>query len=435
MTSIKRLIRKFKKSIWLYPALVSILSFALAVVVYYLDKSYISHLAVHLPVVLLARVELVRSVHAIIATAFITIMTFTFSTTMVVLTMYMSQLSPRVVENFLTNRSTMQSLAVFVGGFIYAIVSLLLSNTIADGAQVSSGALSLIYIIVGILFFIVFIDNVAKFIQTSNIIERLYNEAKVNIKDYVNVIKDYEIHKTNDFINMPEITSIYAKKSTYIQNVNYGRLHRIAEDHQGVIVFNKAVGDFVYRGEVLATIHAADGAEFPDNIESMIRACYVVGDQRTENQDYNYSIQKIVEVALRAMSPGINDPNTAIHCIRMISVILEDLIHFESGYIFIDDGADKTGLIFEIFNLEKLLNSTYNQIVHYGSSDASIMLALIKSIDANVKKATTLNRVGLFNYAEFIWERIELHIDSKYELRFLEKAMTELRTNINAQEQ
>ncbi len=416
----------------MYPTLVSILSFVLALIVYFLDKAYISEFAAYLPVVLLSRVELVRSVHGIIASAFITIMTFTFSTTMVVLTMYMSQLSPRVVENFLANRSTMQSLSVFVGGFIYAIVSLLLSNNISDGAKVFSGAFSLIYIIVGILYFIVFIDNVAKFIQTSNIIERLYNEAKVNIKDYVDVIKNYEIHKTNDFINMPEMTSIHAKKSTYIQNVNYKRLHRIAEDYQGVIVFNKAVGDFVYRGEVLATIHADDNQLFPEHIESMIRACYVVGDQRTENQDYNYSIQKIVEVALRAMSPGINDPNTAIHCIRMISVILEDLIHFESGYIFMDEGGDQTGLIFEIFNLEKLLNSTYNQIVHYGSSDASIMLALIKSIDANVKKATTLNRVGLLNYAEFIWERIELNIDSKYEIRFLENAMTTLRTNINA---
>ncbi len=435
MTRVKSLFRKFKKSIWLYPTVISILSFGLALIIYYLDRFYASSFAAYLPVVLSSRVELVRSVHAIIAAAFITIMTFTFSTTMVVLTMYMSQLSPRVVENFLTNHSTMQSLAVFVGGFIYAIVSLLLSNNIADGSKVVSGGFSLIYIIVGILFFIVFVDNVAKFIQTSNIIERLYNEAKVNIKDYVNVIKDYEIHKTNDFINMPEVTSIHAKKSTYIQNVNYQRLHRIAEDNNGVIVFRKAVGDFVYRGEVLATIHADDGADFPENIESIIRACYVVGDQRTENQDYNYSIQKIVEVALRAMSPGINDPNTAIHCIRMISVILEDLIHFESGYIFMDEGADNTGLIFEIFNLEKLLNSTYNQIVHYGSSDASIMLALIKSIDANVKKATTLNRVGLLNYAEFIWERIELNIDSKYEIKFLERAMSQLRTNINAQEQ
>ncbi len=415
----------------MYPTLVSVLSFVLALIVYFLDTAYTAEIAAYLPVVLLSRVELVRNVHAIIASAFITIMTFTFSTTMVVLTMYMSQLSPRVVENFLANRSTMQSLSVFVGGFIYAIVSLLLANNIADGTIVFSGAFSLIYIIVGILFFIVFIDNVAKFIQTSNIIERLYHEAKVNIKDYVDVIKNYEIHKTNDFINMPEMTSIRAKKSTYIQNVNYKRLHRLAEDYRGVIVFKKAVGDFVYRDEVLATIHANDKQMFPDNIESMIRSCYVVGDQRTENQDYNYSIQKIVEVALRAMSPGINDPNTAIHCIRMISVILEDLIHFESGYIFMDEGADQTGLIFEIFNLEKLLNSTYNQIVHYGSSDASIMLALIKSIDANVKKATTLNRVGLLNYAEFIWERIELNIDSKYEIRFLEKAMSTLRTNIN----
>lgn len=423
---------KMKSSIWLYPLIVGVLSFILAVVIYIIDAQPVYSWIGHLPTIFKAKVAQARTIHTIAASAFITIMTFTFSTTMVVLTMYMSQLTPRVVENFLSHKNTMRSFAVFVGGFVFSMVSLLLASNFTDGEMVISASLSVIYIVVGLIFFIMFINNVARFIQTSNVIERLYNEAKQNIKNYVEMLLNYEIHAVNDFTKMPKLKGIAAKKSTYIQNVNYYKLRDIAESFDGTIVFNKAVGQFVYKGEILATVHGKQIEALPDDIESRVRACYMVGDQRTENQDFNYSVQKIVEVALRAISPGVNDPDTAIHCIRMISIVLDDLIRLESGYIFMDEGNDRTGLIFEVFNLEQLMNNTYNQIVHYGSSDTSVMLALIKSLTALIEKATTSNQIGIVNYVDYIREKIDLNMQSEREKDMILDAMRELRAKVNA---
>lgn len=429
---LKKWMYKIKSSIWLYPMIVGVLSLCFAVVIYLVDAQSTRLWIDHLPAVFKAKVTQARTIHTIAASAFITIMTFTFSTTMVVLTMYMSQLTPRVVENFLSHKNTMRSFAVFVGGFVFSMVSLLLASNFSDGKMVISALLSVIYIVIGLIFFIMFINNVARFIQTSNVIERLYNEAKDNIKNYVDMLMNYEIHAVNDFTKMPKLKGIAAQKSTYIQNVDYYKLRDIAESFDGTIVFNKAVGQFVYKGETLATVHGNQANVLPEDIESKVRGCYMVGDQRTENQDFNYSVQKIVEVALRAISPGVNDPDTAIHCIRMISIVLDDLIRLESGYIFMDEGNDRTGLIFEVFNLEQLMNNTYNQIVHYGSGDASVMLALIKSLTALIEKATTSNQIGVVNYVDYIWEKIEINMQSKREKNMILDAMRELRAKVNA---
>ena len=99
----KKLLDRIKRSIWLYPVLYSLGAIVLAVVVIFLDTDYFFDLAKIIPSLFLTSTEQARSLLSLIAGAFITIMTFTFSTTMVVLTMYSSQFSPRVVENFLAN--------------------------------------------------------------------------------------------------------------------------------------------------------------------------------------------------------------------------------------------------------------------------------------------------------------------------------------------
>ena len=124
----KKIINKIKTSIWLYPTIYSIGAFILSVGIKILETTYSDEMSLYLSTVFYTKSELAQTVLGIVASAFITIATFTFSTTMVVLTMYSSQFTPRVVENFLNNRVTMKSFGVFLSGFIFAISSLLFTN-------------------------------------------------------------------------------------------------------------------------------------------------------------------------------------------------------------------------------------------------------------------------------------------------------------------
>ncbi|MBG0763400.1 MAG: DUF2254 domain-containing protein, partial [Tissierellales bacterium] len=149
-------IKKIISSIWFYPAVYGFLSLLGAFFIILIDTRYLSQFHTSIPEILLTTPELARDIHGIIASAFITITTFTFSITMVVLTMYMSQLSPRVVENFLKNKSTMQSFGIFVGGFTYSIVSLLFTRNTSEGYLVISASIGVVYIIVGLIYFLLF---------------------------------------------------------------------------------------------------------------------------------------------------------------------------------------------------------------------------------------------------------------------------------------
>lgn len=136
---VRRVYQKAKSSIWLYPLLYSFLALFLSILVTWVDKAPGQRLMFDLPAYFYTTSRLARDVLGIIAAAFITISTFTFSTTMVVITMYSSQFTPRVVENFLNNETTMKSFGVFLSGFIYSIVTLLfLTNTGEESSLIAA---------------------------------------------------------------------------------------------------------------------------------------------------------------------------------------------------------------------------------------------------------------------------------------------------------
>ena len=180
----KKIINKIKTSIWLYPTIYSIGAFILSVGIKILETTYSDEMSLYLSTVFYTKSELAQTVLGIVASAFITIATFTFSTTMVVLTMYSSQFTPRVVENFLNNKVTMKSFGVFLSGFIFAISSLLFTKTSQNENLVISASIGVIYVIVGLVYFLIFIHNVATYVQASHLIQRLQDEAQKKIKEY-----------------------------------------------------------------------------------------------------------------------------------------------------------------------------------------------------------------------------------------------------------
>ena len=181
---IRKIAYRIKTSIWLYPALYSVGSMLLAIGTAAVDQRFTGvsvYRALH---VFATTTELAQAVLGIIAAAFITIATFTFSTAMVVLTMYSSQFTPRVVENFLNNQMTMKSFGVFLSGFIYAITSLLLIKESGESRLVIAASVGVLYIIVGLIYFLIFINHVSSQIQASGLIQRLYEEASARIGAY-----------------------------------------------------------------------------------------------------------------------------------------------------------------------------------------------------------------------------------------------------------
>ncbi len=411
----KKLYYKISQSIWLYPVLYSLVAIFMASLVILIDSKSVFDFNPYLPSILLTTPDLAKSVLTIIAGAFITIMTFTFSTTMVVLTMYTSQFSPRVVENFLSEKSTMKSFGIFVSGFIYTIISLIFIRDVLSEFKILAGTIGVIYIIVGIINFIIYINNVGTYIQASNLIDRLYRKAEQDISKYKESIESYMTMDEEKVNQMDLQIFVNCPYNGYIQEMDYAKLHKIALSTKTILVIHRITGQFLTDESAVVGIYYDHRSELGEHLEKEIKGAIIMGDRRTENQDFAFSIQKIVEVALKALSPGINDPNTAITCIHKIGLLIRNLAHIKDGYIKIKDEQEGFGTLYrENYHLDLLLTDAFHQIIHYGKEDIYVMLNVMKAYRHILEKADEENREVILAHGKYLYEKLtEDVIDAK----------------------
>jgi uncharacterized membrane protein len=431
---IQDLFISFKKKIWFYPLIYGLLSFFIAVVILLGDSIYLSYFERIFPRIFYINIDLAISILGIIAGAFITITTFTFSTTMVVLTLYTSQFSPRVIENFLSNKTTTRTFGIFVGGFIYSIMSLLFLKNSNGGGQVISASVGVIYIIYALVFFSTFINSVGTYIQPSNIIDRLYSESLAKINEYKKFVfnkRIVKIEQNNKYLGM-FFKGVNCHENGYIQTINYDKILSLANKMNVIIIFEKVTGQFLTDETRMFSIYYDEDSDLVDNMEKKLQSCVIIGDTKTEKQDFSFILQKIAEIAIRALSPGINDPNTAIHCIRIIGISLRHLGALEKGYIVMDeDTSKKASVLVEAFDFQKLIYSSFNQIMHYAKEDYKVVLAIIKSLRFIVEKASTENKMIIRNYSEFIRDKINTGELNSIENKILEDELQKIDSYIS----
>lgn len=404
----KKIINKIKTSIWLYPTIYSIGAFILSVGIKILETTYSDEMSLYLSTVFYTKSELAQTVLGIVASAFITIATFTFSTTMVVLTMYSSQFTPRVVENFLNNKVTMKSFGVFLSGFIFAISSLLFTKTSQNENLVISASIGVIYVILGLVYFLIFIHNVATYVQASHLIQRLQDEARKKIKEYNDFEDKASILSKEEMIEMVKYKyffDVYAHSDGYIQEINYQKLQKIAQNHNCIICFKKVVGQFISLETKILTIYYEEKNILDEIDIEEINKLILIGNKKTQTQDFSFTIQKIVEIAVKALSPGINDPNTAIHCLNIIGILLRDLSHIEKGYILLKKDDELGHIIYEAYDFEVLLDDAFSQIIFYGQADVSVIVVALKSLRIIKTKASKYNKEIIDNYAKYLIEK------------------------------
>ena len=423
---LRKLLERSKRSIWLYPVIYSLFAAILAAGVTLLDSNYFLDPDTIVPAVLLTSSKLARSLLSLIANAFITIMTFTFSTTMVVLTMYSSQFSPRVVENFLANKATMKSFGILISGFIYAILTLFFIRHSNPAEPVLAATIGVVYVIIGLVNFIVFIANVGTYIQAGNLIDRLFTKAQLDIAEYRNSIQEYR-HVSEDAVaQIQGKVELFSPSSGYIQEIDYRGIYQAALDSQSIIRLDKVPGQFLTERTPIAMIHFDDDLPIDDHCVQQIVDSIMIGKSRTETQDFSFSIQKIAEVALKALSPGINDPNTAIHCIRQLGLLIRDLAQIEQGYIVMRNDEKKGALYREGFDLDLVLTDVFLPIIHYGQQDILVMREVIKAYRHMLEKAMDRNQATLFDHADQLMQQLSALSLRRDEIELLRQEFAEI---------
>lgn len=384
MTRVRALWEYLRGTYWAVPSAMAFAAVALSFGMIQLDEAATPKLLERLSWVYTGGPEGARAVLSTIASSMITVAGVAFSITIVALTLASQQFGPRLLRNFLRDVGNQIVLGTFVATFIYCLLVL---RTVRgnDAAQfvphlAVTGGVVLAMLSLGVLIF--FIHHVSTSIQASQIIanvsedldgaiDRLFPErigAAATADDSGRASPDLPA-ACDDSARV-----VYATANGYVQAIDGDRLLTSAHKHDLVVHVHARPGMFVTKGSVLLTVCSRS-----DPTHQRFGDVFIVGGDRTGTQDVTFFINQLVELAVRALSPGINDPGTARICIDRLEQALCHLAGRQMPSACRYDKAGGLRVVASPVTFAEIADSAFAEIARYGRSSVSVTCRLLEA--------------------------------------------------------
>lgn len=406
-----------KSSLWFLPSLCVIFAIGLAVALAAFDASGAPRLAHLSPQFFVIGSEGARSLLSSIAQSVITIVGVSFSITVVALSIAANQYSPRVLRNFMRDRGNQMVLGGLAGIFTYCILVL---RTIRGGVDsvvpTYSVVLALIFALLAVGLFIYFVHHTATAIQASTIISSVALETRQSIEALFPKEAAAEAEESED-ANLVEITvqsnadwqPLRARASGYLQSMETASLIDVAEQYDTVLKMECAIGDFVFQDTPILWI--ARGKAFAPEALRHLADSFNIQSYRTIDQDPDFGLRQIMDIAVKALSPGINDPTTAITCLNYLGSILSLIVERRmSPRCMMARG--KLRLIIQRSDFESLLDLAFSEIRHHGSNQPAILCGMLRVLEklAGSFKLTSERRLLVSKHVDLILSSAEQNV-------------------------
>lgn len=306
-------------SYWFWPAVLSLAAVLLAMVTVHIDRTGDIDWATQVSWLSPAQPESARNILNVIAASMIAVASTVFSITIAAVAYASGSYGPRLLNNFMEDKGNQLSLATFVATFSYAVMVLRVVRDAGEDTNARAANLPGAYdgfvpqlsvlvatamMAVAIAVLVYFLHHIPASIRINTVLEGIGSRLIRGVEE--------RFPEKGDDPNVPPWppgANVVARTSGYIQLIDYGALDRIARDHACRIVVRRRTGDFVQPSVPL--LQVIDRKPDADLINDLLE-CYSWGGMRTADQDLEFLIDELVEIALRALSPGINDPFTAL---------------------------------------------------------------------------------------------------------------------------
>lgn len=334
----------------------------------------------NLPGILLLTPNVTNSFLSTLAGTFLTVTTFTFTTILTVLNKYSDSFTPRIVQDFIDKPNVLSLFGVFIGGFFYTVLSLFLVQNAESDDSFLSGTIAIFYAVAAMVSFVLFVKRVLNDIKVSNVIENTYNHAHKLIE------AESDSHNLSEKFNednyVKEI-SIPASKSGYFYGISDVDLLGLLSGINCDLVIKNRIGEFVLKGSKIAGLYLSENLSISqDELDELIIKLsdnLLINVKKNDIEDYHHDITNLVEIAMKGLSPGINDPNTAIEALRKVGILLGELFSSEHFYKILNEDEDSR-IIYTGYSAKEELSLSFNQILHYGKSDPLVAEAILNSI-------------------------------------------------------
>ncbi|MGV0028709.1 DUF2254 domain-containing protein [Phormidesmis priestleyi] len=327
-----------------------------------------------------------RAILSAIAGSMISVATTAFSITIVALQLASSQFGPRLLRNFMQDTGNQIVLGTFISTFVYSLLVLRTVNGVSQNEFVPhvavTGGIVLAIASVGVLIY--FIHHAASSIQVDHVITRVGQDLDGAIERLFPRKIGQDVPKNQQEVDdIPadfdrDSHPIRSDESKYIQAIDHQELMQIATENNLLLYIQHRPGQFVVKGSPL--VQSYPRAHISKKLIKKINSAFILGSQRTEQQDVEFSINQLVEIAARALSPGINDPFTAIRCIDQLTASLCLLAQKDIPSPYRYDDHKHLRVIAEPVTFAGAVDAAFNQIRQYGKSSVDVTIRLLEAI-------------------------------------------------------
>ena len=382
-----RLSNDLRESYWFLPTVMASGALLLALAMVYVDSHSGTDWMDGLPWLYAARPAGARSLLSSIGGSMIGVAGTTFSVTIAAVVYASGQYGPRLLSNFMSDRGNQVTLGTFIATFVYSLVVLRTIRSAGEGGSATPAfvpqlalLVALILVLCSIAVLIFFIHHVPMRIHINNVIERIGERLIKEIDERFPVFVGTPLKERADDPRIPAALRIDADRTDYdqrapvrsedtgyIQLIDDSALIAVARDHDLVIRLHYQSGDFIHKGSVLLEAWPIDRCD--EEAASALREAFAVGSRRTALQDLRFLIDELVEIAARALSPGVNDPFTANSCLDWLGAAMADVARRDLPSRLRADEDKALRVIAHPVTFDGFIDRAFGALAQYASAD------------------------------------------------------------------
>lgn len=395
-------LERLESNIVFYPSIISLFGLLFAFFMIYLESIGISkYLVEHAPILVVNNTETARSLLSTFIAGLISILVFSFSLVMILLNQASSNFSPRVLPGLISNRRHQIILGIYNSTLLYCIFTLVSITPHGDKYQMPgfSVLLGIILMTMSLGAFIYFIHSISQAIQVNNIMDKIFKKSKQRLEKLV----EAEKHIDTNFEDTSDWTSIMADATGYMQDVSLKSLANLAEEHNLKIAIVPIKGAYILKGipilKYSGSVNEDVNADY--DLEKKLLDAVTFSNNELIEDNYILAFKQITEIALKAMSPGINDPGTCINAIDYLTELFAlRMTKKDNSFYFNDD--EKALIHIKTVSFEELLYNVMAALRTYCKHDIIIVQKLFIMFKYLLQQNNVLNE----NYKELIIKEV-----------------------------
>lgn len=376
---------RLRSSFWFVPAAMACLAVALALSAVAIDEAAGDDWLQRLGWGYSGGAEGASLLLGTVAGSMIAIAGTVFSMTLVALSLASSQLGPRLLRNFMRDTANQVVLGTFVATFVYCLLVL---RTIRRADEVAfvphlSVSIGVLLAMVSIGVLIYFIHHVSVSIQADEVIAHVGRELEDGIDRLFPGHLGQPGSQHSDSSGPAELPAAFAREARpvgaaedgYLQLIDGGALMALASREDLLLQLERRPGHYLVKGQTMVMVWPAD--RVTDALVEQLNDAFVFGNQRTATQDVEFSLRQLVEIAVRALSPGINDPFTAIACVDRLGSALCRLARREAPSPLRYDDEGRLRLVAPGSSFAGIVDAAFNQIRQSARSNPAVAIRML----------------------------------------------------------